>query len=73
LNKNSPQYKRAAEAALMALEMAVKCSRAMKEKMLLPGHKAIREMSSVCVTDGPIYVASDLLGKINFWSSFFYH
>ncbi len=64
LNKNSPQYKKAAESALTALEFAVKCSKAMKEKMLLPGHKAIKEMSSVYVTDGPIYVASDLLGKL---------
>ena len=61
LNKNSPQYKKAAEAALTALEFAVKCSNAMKEKMLLPGHNAIRKMASANVRDGPIYVASDLI------------
>lgn len=63
LNKNSPQYKKAAEAALTSLEFAIKCSNAMKEKMLLPGHKAIKAMKSINVTDGPMYVASDLLGE----------
>ena len=64
LNKNSPQFKKAAEAALTALEFSIKCSNAIKEKMLLPGHKEIKTMSSVNVLDGPLYVASDLLGKL---------
>lgn len=62
VNRNSPQYKKAAEASLTALEFAIKCTSAMKEKMLLPGHKSIKEMSSMNVTDGPVFVVNDLLG-----------
>ena len=60
VNKGTPQYKKAAEAALTALEFAIKCTSAMKEKMLLPGHRSIKDAASV--TDGPVFVANDLLG-----------
>ena len=54
--------RKAAEAVLIALVSSIKCSNALKEKMLLPGHKSIKEMSSIHVKNGPLFVASDLLG-----------
>lgn len=60
--KLTPSMMKAMEAALTALNAALKSSNAIKEKMLLPGHKSIKEMKSIVTEASPQFVASDLLG-----------
>jgi hypothetical protein len=52
---------KATEAALTALAYAIKTSNAMREKMLLPGHKEIKNMDSINATACPSFVSCDLL------------
>lgn len=60
--KITPQTVKATEAALTALAYATKTSNAMREKMLLPGHKSLRSLSTMNAPKSPCFVANDLLG-----------
>jgi hypothetical protein len=60
--KITPQTVKATEAALTALAYAIKSSNAMREKMLLPGHKSLRSLKSMNAIKSPNFVSNDLLG-----------
>jgi hypothetical protein len=60
--KITPTMMKAMEATLTALTLALKCSNVIKSKMLLPGHKSIKEMKSINAISAPLFVASDLVG-----------
>ena len=59
--KITTQMLKAVEASLTALTYAIKTSNAMREKMLLPGHKEIKNMESINAVRCPNFVSSDLL------------
>ncbi len=61
--KQTPEYSIANEAALTAFNYLIKCFQAIKARRLLPGHQSIKELASMKVDDGPLFVASDLLAS----------
>ena len=59
--KINTQQVKATEAAICALGMAQKVSNAMRNRMLLPGHRAIKNAQQSIARQCPIFVQSDLL------------
>jgi hypothetical protein len=59
--KTASQISKSIEAALVALSYSTKLAYAQKDKMLLPGHQAIRSMDNVNAENSPIFVSNDLL------------
>jgi hypothetical protein len=60
-SKITPQMIKAMDGASTALAFATKTSNAMREKTLLPGHKALKRMTNINTTGSPLFVANDLL------------
>lgn len=52
---------KAIEGALICLTLATKASQSTKEKMLLPGHSALKQMDTLITQNSPLFVANDIL------------
>ena len=64
VKKSAAYTNRAIEAALLVLSYAIRTSVCIQEKMLLPGHKQLRDMSAAMggAQQCPRFVACDMLG-----------
>lgn len=71
--KINTQLVKATETVICALGMAQKVSNAMRNRMLLPGHKAIKSSQQTIAQKSPGFVQSDLLAYWVKFESFFIH